>query len=335
MLYHWLRLFSELSPLYHFFFHSFLGRNQKRKRESKGEKEVNLKQNLLFHLQKTKIKAFFCYVLVFFPAFSFVYAQNVESELERLGRLARSTTSDGEKRSHLVRMAKLSHLSGDIEGAATAWQSAAFTGKRNDEYLMEAAFCFAAIGNFDKANANARMVLLAGDSCLAIKARFLMAEIEVFNRGDTAPIISLLSDPIYEAYKSVIYYTVWKLTGNNVYKTRLLSEYPTSPESLACQGAGAVSAFPSPLWILSAKNNDTALPIQPTGGLLLQAGLFSEEANAKALTEKIKQAGFSVEYIPRTRDNKRYWAVIVSTEDNINAAMSRLKALGFDVFPVK
>jgi hypothetical protein len=296
---------------------------------------VNLKQNLLFHLQKTKIKVFFCYILAFFPAFSFIYAQNVESELERLGRLVRSTTNEGEKRSHLVRMAKLSQLSGDIEGAATAWQSAAFTGKRDDGYLMEAAFCFAAIGNFDRANANARMVLLAGDSCFTAKARFLMAEIEVFNRGDTAPIISLLSDPVYEAYKSVIYYTVWKLTGNNVYKTRLLSEYPTSPESLACQGVGAVSAFPSPLWILSAKSNDTASPNQPAGRFLLQAGLFSEEANAKALTEKIKQAGFSVEYIPRTRDNKRYWAVIVSAEDNINAAMSRLKALGFDVFPVK
>jgi hypothetical protein len=262
----------------------------------------------------------------------------VESELERLGRLVRATESDTEKHSHLVRMAKLYRLSGDIEGAATAWQSAAFVGKRDDECLMEAAFCFASIGAFDKANANARMILLAGDSHFTVKARFLMAEIEAFNRGDTAPIAALLSDAVYEAYRPVIYYTIWKLTGNNAYKTRLLSEYPTSPEALACQDARSVSVFPSPLWILPAKNDDTATPNQqekPTENLVLQAGLFSEEANAKALMEKIKQAGFPAESVPTTRNNKHYWAVIVSAGNNMNTTMSRLKALGFDVFPTK
>jgi hypothetical protein len=262
----------------------------------------------------------------------------VESELERLGRLVRAAEKDADKRSYLVRMAKLYQLSGDTEGAASAWQSAAFAGERDDECLMEAAFCFAAIGAFDKANANARIILLAGDSCFTAKARFLMAETEAFNRGDTAPIIALLSNPVYEAYKPVIYYTVWKLAGNNLYKTRLISEYPTSPEALACQDARAVSVFPSPLWILSAKNDDTAVSNQqrkPAEGFVLQAGLFSEEANAKALVGKIKQAGFPVESVPTTRNSKRYWAVIVTAENNINAAISRLKALGFDAFPVK
>jgi tetratricopeptide (TPR) repeat protein len=278
-------------------------------------------------------------VFVFFSAsVSFVRAQNIESELERLGRLVRTTENDDEKRSYLVRIAKLNRLSGNTEEAADAWQSAAFAGKRDNDYLMEAAFCFAAIGNFDKASANARMILLAGDPYSTVKARFLMAEIEAFNRGDTAPIIALLSDSIYDAYKPVIYYTIWKLVGDDTYKTRLLSEYPSSPESLACQGAGTISIFPSPLWILPAKNDNAASSNQQkktAEDLVLQAGLFSEEANAKALVEKITRTGFRAESVPRTRNNKRYWAVMVSAGDNINAVMSRLKALGFDVFPVK
>ncbi|MDR0411696.1 MAG: SPOR domain-containing protein [Treponema sp.] len=298
-----------------------------------------MKRNIRFRLQRVKIKAILCCTLMFFPALaSFVYPQNVESELERLERFVRTTGNDAEKRSHLMRIAKLYRLSGDIEGAANAWQSAAFAGKRNDDCLMAAAFCFAAIGSFDKANANARMVLLTGDACFSAKARFLMAEIEAFNRGDVAPIIALLSDPVYEAYKSVIYYTVWKISGDNVYKMRLLSEYPSSPEALACQDARRVSIFPSPLWILSVRKDDIIPSNQQNNraeALVLQAGLFSEEANAEALAKKIKQAGFLAEAISKTRNNKHYWAVIVSVGDNINASISRLKALGFDVFPVK
>jgi hypothetical protein len=275
--------------------------------------------------------------LTFFPVFvQSVHAQNVESELERLGRLVRTAGNEVEKRPHLVRIAKLYQLSGNIEGAANAWQSAALAGKRDDGCLMEAAFCFAAIGAFDKANANARIVLLAGGDHFAAKARFLMAEIEAFNRGDVAPIVALLADPVFEAYKSVVYYTVWKLTGDNAYKTLLLSEYPTSLEALVCQGTKAVSAFPSPLWILPANKGDTFnRQEKPAESLALQTGLFSEKANAEALAEKIKQAGFSAKSMPKTRNNKHYWAVIVSVDDNINAAISRLKALGFEAFPVK
>ena len=125
-------------------------------------------------------------------------ARTWDVEVNRLEKLAAEANSASAKRKSLTQLAKLYQLSGDMVAAAQAWQDAAFAdkAKRDDENLVQAALCFAAVGSFDKASANLRLVLLSGgqNGGLVLKARFLVAQIEAFSYGDTGPLVGLAGD---------------------------------------------------------------------------------------------------------------------------------------------
>jgi cell division septation protein DedD len=66
----------------------------------------------------------------------------------------------------------------------------------------------------------------------------------------------------------------------------------------------------------------------------LQAGLFSREANARALLEKLRAAGFPALSGRQERAGGDYTAVYVRPGPDINQSIRDLKAAGFDSFPV-
>jgi tetratricopeptide (TPR) repeat protein len=174
----------------------------------------------------------------------------------------------------LTRLGRLFLLSGNLEGAADAFNRAAFANPqgRDDRSLLEAARCYLALGEREKADSGIRMALVSGrDPAQAGEARFLSGISRAFGFGDTRALASLLSDTGETArdpallpadgQKSAILYTLWKLTGGAAYRARLLAEYPASPEAGILgedprrQTGGASSA----MWLLFPGRNAVSL----------------------------------------------------------------------------
>jgi hypothetical protein len=208
------------------------------------------------------------------------YAQNagkgpgisLGTELQNLEKnLARPGISPAERHEALIRLARLQQLAGDTEGAAKTWLEAAVI-SGDDTARTAGAFCLAAMGEWEQAGA-ALAPLFAADSGepAAPRARYLNACLTAWASGDLSSLVLLAENAEYAALGPAIYYTLWKTlaAGPGVsaavsaeyWKTRLLAEFPQSPEGRiaaanAAGGAdadsksGLIGARPSPLWLL-------------------------------------------------------------------------------------
>ncbi|MDR1287092.1 MAG: SPOR domain-containing protein [Treponema sp.] len=280
------------------------------------------------------------------------------AEIQNLEQIAGRPGAPGaERHGALTRLARLYELLGNFEAAAGTWltAAAAVPERRDDASLVRSGRCFAVMGEWEKAEAAVAPVLLSSrDGGANLEARYLVARIAAFRSGDTSALRSLLEDPGFSGMKPAIYYTLWRLTGSETWKTPLLSEYSRSPEGrIAAGGENAVDAKPSALWLLPAGpllpagegppaagaappegESASARIAPPPAGRALQAGLFGKEANAAAMTERLKEAGFSPAVVRRTVNGNEYWAVHVPAGNDANETLRRLKDAGFDAFPV-
>jgi tetratricopeptide (TPR) repeat protein len=291
-------------------------------------------QRAISILRYSAAKVFSALFLFVFVRYGFT--ESMEVEVSRFEKIAASSSSVSERKAAYTQMAQLLYLAGDMERAAAAWQNAALADKNNrdDRALIEAAVCLIAMGAFDAASANVRTVLVSEKSSPVIpKARYLAATIEAFRRLDIAPLIALLPDPSYERYKPSIYYIAWRISGSNDYRTKLFSEYPNSPETLAIKDGKTVSTFPSVFWQFLPSRAEAAPLSSQTS--MLQTGMFKVEKNAVELAKKLTLAGFASEIRKKTVNGQTYWVILTPGGENIAMNLARLKAAGFDAFPVK
>jgi hypothetical protein len=281
---------------------------------------------------------------------------NVGTELRNLaGILERTGMGNAEKGDALARIARLQELLGNYEAAAEAWMDAAGTDpEKKDRFLVRAGRCFTLMGEWEKAeNAIGPVLLTSRDGAASLEARYLGARIAAFRTGDVSSLGSLPEDPGFSGMKPALYYTLWRLTGNESWKTRLLAEFPRSPEGRIVSNGGNMGARVTALWLLfpggadpgppaaEPRRNNPGLPSpvrsapEPDGGgRLLQTGLFGREPNAIAMAERLRAAGFLPLIVKRTVNGSDYWAVQVSPDGDINGTIMRLKDAGFESFPV-
>lgn len=286
----------------------------------------------------------------------------VGTELQNIEKtLTRSGISAAGRQDALIRLARLRQLSGDIEGAAKSWLEAAAVeqGENGDNALAAGASCLAAMGEWEKAAAALRPLLASSRRGPALlEARYLDASLKAWASGDTSSLSALADDSEYAELRPRIYYTLWK-TGAEEWKARLLAEFPRTPESrIAAEsdGASAVTAKPSPLWLLLPGRESfsfsaapaaassaavspvpspaAASPAPDSGAKALQTGLFSNEANARAQSERLKSAGFSPALARRTVNGSEYWTVTVPAGQNTMKTIQELKNAGFESFPL-
>ncbi|MDR2663196.1 MAG: SPOR domain-containing protein [Treponema sp.] len=174
-------------------------------------------------------------------------------------KLSGSKLSSGERKTALVRRARLLELSGNFESAAAAWKEAALAGDTGA--LLREARCFAAVGEFEKAQEELRT-----GSRDSPEARLLFSQLEALRTGRTGALGTLLTDPEFSSYKPGIYYSIWKISGDLSARNRLIGEFPQSPEARIAKDAGLggnaavnggsatgalpVGAAPSALWLL-------------------------------------------------------------------------------------
>jgi cell division septation protein DedD len=181
----------------------------------------------------------------------------LEAELRRLEALSK-TGSPANQREALSQLAGLQELSGDIEGAANSWLSAAQGTPLESTAMLRGALCFASQGEWERADAAIRSVLLDNPSReVQLKARLLSAQLEALRSGgtNTAALSALLNDSAYAAYHPRISFTLWKITAQDIWRSALARNFPQSPEgriAAATPGAGiTVSALPTAMWLLA------------------------------------------------------------------------------------
>ena len=182
-----------------------------------------------------------------FEPFSF------QTETARLLALIADPKSGSQQRHDLlVELAGLLRLAGDNEGAAAAWKEAAqaVPGERDDRALLEMTVCLMAIGEWEEAAQAARLVLLTSRNApgIMLRAKYLTAQIEAFTRGDTVALEIYLDDPDYASLKPAIYYTLYIITRDEAYKSRLVAEYPAGPETRLL--TDDTTPFPGAMWLL-------------------------------------------------------------------------------------
>jgi hypothetical protein len=219
------------------------------------------------------------------------------------------------------------------------------------------------LGEWERADAALMEILLdsrAGEE--RFHAFFLKALLEGLRSGgaNVSPLVSLLEDPSFGQWRSRICFSLWKLTGRESWRSILAAEFPWSPEGRIALSGGqtaaglSVAADPSPMWLLFAAGRpplnsppaagprraaarEEAPPVAASGvpgQALLQAGIYSREANARNLLEKLRAAGFSARMDRQVRAGREYIVVYVAPGPDINRTIRDLEAAGFDSFPV-
>jgi hypothetical protein len=294
----------------------------------------------------------------------------MSAEIQSIERkLADSKLPLAERKRALTNMARLFELSGNMEGAAEAWNEAAkaVPGSLDHGALLRGTLCLSAIGEFERANTELRPVLSSPDHRMQTNARFISVQIESLMTGKVDALMNLAANPDFTEYKPGIYYSIWKIAGDGSAKTRLMEEFPQSPEARIARDsameAAPVIAAPTAMWLLAPAgagfsvvrtgNAQNSIPQSrqnsgaaqsstviapspgPAGGpVMLQTGFFSREENAVALAERLRRAGFSPMVAKKTVNGSEHWAVGVVPGPDPSKTLLLLKDQGFESFPV-
>jgi hypothetical protein len=282
------------------------------------------------------------------------FAQEVKPLSAKIASLEKTLArgpGPGEKNRAFRELARLQELSGNMESAARSWNEAVLAlPERDYDALLHRASCLAASGEFDSAVDVARQALLSADSGVRTRTLYLTGQIEAFRTGNTAPLRSLLSEQAFVPFGPAICYTIWKVSGEAAWRSKLLAEFPQSPEALALRD-GVVSPLPSALWLLgsalplsgmgpvvSAEGGNHGEPPTPvsgeTGPVMLQTGLFGQEENARVLAARLSRAGFQSMVTKKQVNGTIFWAVGVAPGQDHNRTILLLKDSGFEAFPV-
>ena len=265
------------------------------------------------------------------------------AEIGNLERSLETALNGPERREAYRKLARLQRLSGNVDAAARAWREAALADRENrdDQSLLESSLCYLALGEFAAAS-DVLLGIIAGgeeDSRAFRDARYISAQIEMFRGGSAASLYDLLSKPEYAEYRPAIYYTFWRLYGDEAYRTQVLTEFPDSPEARILQseasaalasagassatvrvidgsvpGTGKVSAQGRPLWFL-----------YPGRGNVVMGPPVSVQAPAVPRQYELSPAPASADRSgPRALQTGLF-----SREENARASANRLAARGF------
>jgi len=296
------------------------------------------------------------FILLLLFSFSFLFAGenfvSLASEIIRLENLGSNSPSSQERHSAFLALARLFQLSGNNEAALKAWESALQINSSDGRSLLEKGRLLISLGEYEKA-LEPLMAILSGNYSkpLILEARFLIAQLEAFRSGNIRPLAALTDESDFSEYRPLIYYTLWRIDQNSVWKTILTKDFPSSPEAKIAAGtsgaSGAALQAPTPLWILFpgregiglTSSTQVALPAAvaqspAASGTVLQTGLFSREENARTLSERLNKAGFQSIVQTKSQNSNTYWAVYVPYSSDMNAMIKRLKDAGFESFPV-
>ena len=163
--------------------------------------------------------------------------------------------------------------------------------------------------------------------------------------------------------RPAIYLTLWYVSGKEEWGSKLKSEFPLSPEAYIVKGN--VNLLPAPFWYFVPKNGVQMITAEGTMRKTVpeekdssansegkavaenqivavenytvkeQLGLFREEKNAKALVETLSKKGFVAHIMSETKPSGNTYFIVYVGDDDSYTIGKKLKAAGFDCYPIK
>lgn len=189
------------------------------------------------------------------------------------------------------------------------------------------------------------------------------------NESDTKEAVAMLKTyATLDSMKVVrpsILLTLWHLTGEAQYADNLKKNYPKSMEGAIVKGE--VQTLPTPFWYFVPRNgvdlpeiaefsveksdkNEKGVKTEKAaesenGGkaeksdkaekvIRQQLGLFREEANAKALVDRVAAKGFKAEITTEVRPSGTKYYLVVVNENSKGTIGEELRTAGFECYPL-
>ncbi len=330
-----------------------------------------------------------CIFLIAMPLLS--YSKEVQSAVEKMAgkeltaaleyleQQISSASKPRDKRDLLVITASVQESSGFYELACRNYEKAA--GLQSSEgsesassLLLKAARCALSFGDSQLADSYLSAVSrTAVSSELGAKIKLYAVWSWLSKISDEAslhePLVILSSYTGLkgmETVQSSILLTLWHLTGDAAYSTKLIREYPLSMEAAVVQGN--IHLLPSPFWYFVPRkmpapliasgtaneespgsepeknvnppektdktSDDEKIPDESAAILHYQLGFFRNRENAQDLIQRLTDAGFKASVQEELRQSGTlYFAVIVKENPDGNMG-AQLKNAGFECYPV-
>ncbi|WP_407427072.1 SPOR domain-containing protein [Treponema sp.] len=250
-----------------------------------------------------------------------------------------------------------------LQGSAV--QTAAGGANKNSEQLVvDAVRCALSAGDYSSAETylNSSVRNSKDEKILAfVKLYEQWADLcKAKNASDTKESIAMLKTyaalDSMKTVRSSIFLTLWHLTGENQYSESLKKNYPKSMEAAIVKGE--IQTLPTPFWyfvprngvdlpeIAVVQNSEPSSKTEPKRSeeaktsskndkiVKQQLGLFREEANAKALVQRLSEKGFKAEIATEVRPSGTKYYIVVVNENAKGTVGEELRTAGFECYPV-
>ena len=183
------------------------------------------------------------------------------------------------------------------------------------------------------------------------------------NESETKESIALLRTyatlDSMKVVRASVLLTLWHLTGESQFSENLKKNFPKSMEAAIVRGE--VQTLPTPFWYFvprngvdlpeiahtdsdapsvaaksesSASKSASSSSSTPEKVVRQQLGLFREEANAKALVQRVSEKGFKAEITTEIRPSGTKYFLVVVNENAKGTIGEELRSAGFECYPV-
>lgn len=280
-----------------------------------------------------------------------------------------AATSASEKKAACIFLGQLYQQAGSYMKAYDAYSDAISldTANPNVEVRLDAALCALNSGEVSLAETVLDSVLSinpndnygAKAKLYAVWCGVLKAQTSEQLDRPIELLESFLDDITMKSVKNTVLFSLWWLTGKDVYAEILKKNYTASPETEIVSGKYFI--MPSPYWYLIPRRGNVGFDVsevvfdqleqkedkndisvvsktKKTNDRILwyQVGMFRDEDNAERCMQKLVQAGFAPEKQKETRTSGTTYTIIIvreSEKDGITTG-EVLRNAGFECYPV-
>ena len=295
---------------------------------------------------------------------------SIEESLSYLKKNVSSVTVNAEKRAVYAFLAAILEQQGQYAEAQKNYvQAASIQGsadsvvagvpnKNSEQLVIDAVRCSLSAGDYSSAESylNSAVRNSKDEKILAYVKLYEQwgALCKAKNESETKESIALLKTyATLDSMKSLrpsILLTLWHLTGEAQFSENLKKNFPKSMETAIVKGE--VQTFPTPIWYFVPRsgvdlpeisNEGSLAPVVTSANLAteksekavrLQLGLFREEANAKALVDRVAAKGFKAQITTEIRPSGTKYYLVVVNENSKGTVGEELRTAGFDCYPL-
>lgn len=295
---------------------------------------------------------------------------SIEESLSYLKKNVSSVTVNAEKRAVYAFLAAILEQQGQYAEAQKNYvQAASIQGsadsvvagvpnKNSEQLVIDAVRCSLSAGDYSSAESylNSAVRNSKDEKILAYVKLYEQwsALCKAKNESETKESIALLKTyATLDSMKSLrpsILLTLWHLTGEAQFSENLKKNFPKSMETAIVKGE--VQTFPTPFWYFVPRsgvdlpeisNEGSLAPVVTSANLAteksekavrLQLGLFREEANAKALVDRVAAKGFKAQITTEIRPSGTKYYLVVVNENSKGTVGEELRTAGFDCYPL-